>query len=273
MSENAFSSLHKRIITGLILIAIVSVAWIMGNVTLFLLACTISGIAQWEFCAMFLGKENKTPAMIAISFGSLIILVTAFVPSVPIYTVTIITILSLLCMAIYRFNVETSMIKMRTYLFIGMSIFYIPLLFAPILTFTPTQQLFIACLPIASDTIAYFTGILFGTRKIWVTVSPKKSVEGSLGGLCASVALTVFFGLFIQGIGTTSLFILIPMGIFLGIMAQMGDFFESAIKRSTNIKDSGTILPGHGGILDRIDSLIFAIPTYAICLELINIAN
>lgn len=270
MSENESSVLHTRIITGLSLIAIVIGAWLMGEITIFLLACCVSGVAQWEFCAMFLGKDNKIPVIIAISFGSLIMLITAFLPFIPMYTTIILVILSLLCMAIYRFNSETAMLNMRTFLILGASILYIPILFAPILTFTPIQQLFIACLPMASDTAAYFTGNKYGTRKIWVNVSPKKSIEGSIGGLVASIGITLFFGLFIREIGTTSFFLLIFMGIFLGVMAQMGDFFESAIKRSADIKDSGTILPGHGGILDRIDSLIFTIAAYAICLELLN---
>ena len=132
---------------------------------------------------------------------------------------------------------------------------YVPMLIMPALNFSIHEQLLLICTAAGSDTVAYFFGMRFGKHKIWPKVSPKKSVEGSAAGLAASVA--VAFGVPTTGISDYAL-----LGLVLGVMAQLGDFFESALKRSRSVKDSGTVLPGHGGVLDRVDSLLFVIPTY-----------
>jgi phosphatidate cytidylyltransferase len=109
-----------------------------------------------------------------------------------------------------------------------------------------------------NDTFAYYIGGLFGKHKLSPIISPKKTVEGALGGLFGgSGAALLFHYLVFNGISVLSLIIL---AIFLSIIGQIGDLFESLIKRSVGAKDSGFIIPGHGGILDRIDSVIFSLP-------------
>ncbi len=106
-----------------------------------------------------------------------------------------------------------------------------------------------------SDTGAYFAGRAFGRHKLYPKLSPKKTVEGALGGLAGSVV----GALLVAGLLIESLPILdaIVLALFAGALGQAGDLFESLLKRSTGVKDSGAILPGHGGILDRADALIF----------------
>jgi phosphatidate cytidylyltransferase len=110
----------------------------------------------------------------------------------------------------------------------------------------------------ASDTAAYFIGVSFGRRKLYPAISPNKSIEGSLGGLAGSLG-GAFLGRawFFPAIGIQDC---IFLGLGLGALAQLGDLFESMLKRSFQVKDSGNLIPGHGGILDRLDSLIFAFP-------------
>lgn len=115
------------------------------------------------------------------------------------------------------------------------------------------------CIAFFTDAVAYFAGRAFGRTPLYPQVSPKKTVEGALGGLFGGVLATV---------GVGSLWVLpelsIPQGIMIGVvgsmLGQMGDLVESMIKRTYGVKDSGWILPGHGGLLDRIDSLIFVAP-------------
>jgi len=108
------------------------------------------------------------------------------------------------------------------------------------------------------DTAAYYAGRTFGKRKLYPMVSPNKTIEGSLGGLVGSLA-----GVFIA---RATFFPQLPvadsiaMPLLLGVLGQLGDLFESMLKRSFGVKDSGTIIPGHGGILDRLDSILFAAP-------------
>jgi phosphatidate cytidylyltransferase len=107
------------------------------------------------------------------------------------------------------------------------------------------------------DSAAYLTGRAVGQRKLAPTLSPNKTVEGALGGLIASTAVgIVTFAAF--GLGPWWIGLLIGGGI--GIAGQLGDLCESFLKRQSGVKDSGALIPGHGGILDRIDALLFAFP-------------
>ena len=110
----------------------------------------------------------------------------------------------------------------------------------------------------AGDTSAYYVGSYLGRHKLSPAVSPGKTIEGSIGGLAANLV--------VGAIGKYFFLPEIPWGLCLlffiavGVAGQVGDLFESELKRSSGIKDSGGILPGHGGILDRIDALLFASP-------------
>lgn len=109
----------------------------------------------------------------------------------------------------------------------------------------------------ASDTFAYFIGSACGKHKLCPTISPGKTVEGFIGGIMGSVLVVAVFGWFIHLAWLHSL----ALGILIGVVAPVGDLAESAMKRFVKIKDSGTLLPGHGGVLDRFDSMLFVVPT------------
>lgn len=109
-----------------------------------------------------------------------------------------------------------------------------------------------------TDSGAYFVGRKFGKNKLWPEISPKKTVEGFVGGIVIAVIFAV--GLQMLYPFMSSYVLLIFITIFASVIGQMGDLVESAIKRHYGVKDSGTILPGHGGILDRFDSLLFVVP-------------
>jgi len=108
----------------------------------------------------------------------------------------------------------------------------------------------------AGDTAAIFAGRAFGRRPLAPEISPKKTVEGSLANLAACVGIALAVGT-ACGLGWMSS---VGIGLATGILGQAGDLFESALKRQAGAKDSGGLLPGHGGVLDRIDSLLFAAP-------------
>ncbi len=110
----------------------------------------------------------------------------------------------------------------------------------------------------ASDTGAYYCGTYWGKRPLSPKVSPNKTIEGSAAGIFSAVVVGLCFSqLFFQGISPMQAILFSTIAAAAG---QVGDLFESALKRRGGIKDSGSILPGHGGILDRIDGLIFALP-------------
>ncbi len=114
----------------------------------------------------------------------------------------------------------------------------------------------------ATDTFAYFTGIRFGKKKLCPTISPNKTVEGSVGGMTGSVVSVILIGIILERVYNTHLDVihLVAIGLLGGVFSQVGDLTASTIKRYCGIKDYGNIIPGHGGILDRIDSLLFTLP-------------
>ena len=108
----------------------------------------------------------------------------------------------------------------------------------------------------AVDTGAYFSGIHSGKTKLSPRISPNKTLEGAIGGISLSIGVTLVF-VMINGFLTPAMLF---YALLLGPIAVLGDLFESAVKRDLTIKDSGELIPGHGGILDRFDSLLFTLP-------------
>ena len=126
------------------------------------------------------------------------------------------------------------------------------------------------------DTGAYFTGMLFGKHKLIPSLSPKKTIEGAIGGVVVGTLLAVLFGLSVETMfqldEVNTVLLCFVTGIVGSILSQIGDLAASAIKRTVGIKDYGTLIPGHGGVLDRFDSVMFTAPAvYYIMLFLIEV--
>jgi len=144
-----------------------------------------------------------------------------------------------------------------------LGLFYVPLLLAHLqmlrgLAHGQQWIFLLMVIVMAGDTGAFYVGSSLGRKKLYPLVSPKKSVEGAIGGLAGSFigALIAKFTFFPELTMADSL----VMALLLGTLGQLGDLFESFLKRSFGVKDSGVIFPGHGGVLDRLDSILFAAP-------------
>lgn len=125
-----------------------------------------------------------------------------------------------------------------------------------------------------TDTAAYFSGRFFGKNKLCPVISPKKTLEGAIGGTVVNVLFFVLFGFLVNRFSDlgANYIALIVMGLVSALVSQMGDLVMSAIKRIYNIKDYGDLLPGHGGILDRFDSII-AVAPFVYILSASGLAN
>ena len=154
--------------------------------------------------------------------------------------------------------------------FIALTIIYLG---APLFMFSdirtqhgPGALMIVIGVIIVSDSAQYYTGRAFGKRKLAPVISPKKTVEGAIGGLMIGSLAAVGFGrLWPVGLSDG---MMLAAGLAISIAGILGDLFESALKRRAGKKDSGTLIPGHGGILDRIDSWLFAAPVFWLILRI-----
>jgi phosphatidate cytidylyltransferase len=110
------------------------------------------------------------------------------------------------------------------------------------------------------DSAAYYAGSMLGRRKLAPVISPKKTIAGAVGGVLGAVAAAFLLSLF-QLVPWSMPFVL-GSGLFISVLGQLGDLAESMIKRDAGVKDSGSLIPGHGGVMDRVDALLFTVPLF-----------
>ena len=222
-----------------------------------------------EFFAMAL-PEKKTSLLPFAFFGAL----TVFTPLLTDGRIFILAISAGFILVAFHFLFRfTSIQSVAGELsLVAFSMLYIPFLISHLLMTRLLPEgsnwlLLIMLIVMTNDVAAYYVGSAIGKRRLYEAVSPKKSIEGAIGGLAGSLcgaflAKYTFFSSLSVGDA-------IVTAIVIGILGQAGDLFESLLKRSFGVKDSGSIFPGHGGVLDRMDSIIFAAPAtyyYAIFL-------
>ncbi|MBV7270028.1 phosphatidate cytidylyltransferase [Winogradskyella luteola] len=133
--------------------------------------------------------------------------------------------------------------------------------------FTPLLLLGAFILVWVNDSAAYLIGKNFGKQKLFPSISPKKTVEGFLGGLFFACVASYFIAIYSEMLNSTNWLI---MAIIVSVLGTFGDLIESKFKRQAGVKDSGVIMPGHGGLLDRLDSIIFAAPFIYLFLRIVN---
>jgi phosphatidate cytidylyltransferase len=164
---------------------------------------------------------------------------------------------------LFLFRVRDITIAAREIAYVVLGFLYIPFLLMHLVMLHRTTYgwqwlLVIMLIVMTNDSAAYYTGSAFGKHRLYPLVSPKKSIEGALGGLGGSICGTLLAKItFFPQLPLTDALV---TAIVIGILGQTGDLFESLLKRSFGVKDSGSIIPGHGGVLDRMDSIIFAAP-------------
>ncbi len=129
---------------------------------------------------------------------------------------------------------------------------------------SPWWLLYVFLLVWCADSGAYFVGRKLGRRKMAPNVSPNKSMEGLAGGVVTGLLVVIGISVFMLNLSGVALLAFVALSVVTILISVLGDLFESMLKRRAKVKDSGTILPGHGGILDRIDSLLSATPIFAL---------
>jgi len=141
--------------------------------------------------------------------------------------------------------------------------------FLTLINFIYSSKLLLGCFILVwvNDSFAYLIGKNFGRQKLFEKISPKKTVEGFLGGLLFACIASYFIANFTNTLSFTKWLIL---SIIITVFGTLGDLIESKLKRQANVKDSGVIMPGHGGLLDRLDSIIFTAPFIYLFLKILS---
>jgi phosphatidate cytidylyltransferase len=256
-------------LTALIVLPILLLALFKGGHLFFvLLLLVINGLAQWEFLGMFQPEADVFRRLKAIILGSVLLLSfctaqrATFLcnPSGPLFVlVGIVFMLFLFNLIAYSHISDLPRDLMVNLL----ALIYIPLLLGHFiwLRYLPDGEWWVFWLLLvimAGDTGAFYCGRTWGKTKLYPEVSPGKTWVGVAGGIAAAVLVGAALGYWL--IPRVSLAALAALALLLALVGLLGDLFESMLKRQVQVKDTSGLLPGHGGMLDRLDSMLFAAP-------------
>lgn len=255
----------QRILTGIIGLPIVAAILIWGNK--YLIDAVFAIVALISIYEYFGAIEKQYKPKKWIGYISAILI--AFIHIIPVEIWTKILIMFVpTSITLLFINIIVTGMKITPKdifaTFFGMCYVIGFLVFLPLLYSSQNGKFLIWYILISAwgtDTFAYFTGMKFGKHKL-TKISPKKSIEGSIGGTVGAVVIALIYTVVVNqyvNLGFSYIFVAI-ITLILSVLSQLGDLSASSIKREMDIKDYGNLLPGHGGILDRIDSIIFVAP-------------
>ena len=260
----------KRIVTAVVLIIVVVALVLKGETWMVaLMAALVAGLAAYEYRALAHDQDVYIPLWWLLGATATIFFFTLRLPDFELPVLTLVTFI-LLAWSGFRAPINRVLLDAGLGLFALIYIVY-PLTLLPLIRAHEDGTgllLFLFACVWCGDIVALYVGKSLGKHKL-SKLSPNKTWEGSAGSVVGSVVAGMgvyYLGEYLSPRGYTALHIAIPtlqmviLAIVLNIAAQLGDLLESAIKRGAGVKDSGTMLPGHGGILDRIDALLLAAP-------------
>jgi phosphatidate cytidylyltransferase len=266
MTAGAQGQAHlKRWVTGLAALAVLIACVIAGGATFSLLAGLGCFACQWEYVR--LGRPPDTrrltqPLVLAGYTAGLGLILAAHAGRADII-LAVLSLNGVACglLSLQRFPSDRTVLEAVARQIQGVCYIPLPLALLILLRSAPggTVWILLLCAVIfAGDTAALYAGTLWGRHKLCPAISPGKTVEGALAGLAANLAVGMAGkALFLPEVGWAAA---LAFAAAVGLAGQVGDLFESELKRASSVKDSGGLLPGHGGVLDRIDALLFAAP-------------
>ncbi|SDG98936.1 phosphatidate cytidylyltransferase [Alteribacillus persepolensis] len=257
--------MRQRLITGIIgAVAFISVV-IIGNTVFTLAIAIVASMAMFELLRMKRIRPFSLMGVISLCIMWILLVPTEWlnivffmpVSKAELFLMTILLLLALTVFTKNTFTFDEAGFVILSSVYIGYG-FYHFLVARNLEEIGLTLILFILFLIWSTDSGAYFVGKRWGKHKLSPDISPKKTIEGFIGGIVMAAVVGGIFHFFFpiySSITTLILFIVVT-----SVFGQLGDLVESALKRHYAVKDSGTVLPGHGGVLDRFDSLIFVMP-------------
>jgi phosphatidate cytidylyltransferase len=249
----------KRWLTSLVALPILLYVLLKGSsLSFMLLLAFVGSAAHWEFLAIC--GLNRTPLEKTLNLALGLMLLLSFSTSRP-YLPCFFLVLGMLGYFFFFLLKYEQFPQLLPELALScLGLLYVPFLLGHFFWLWQLPQgrfwlLWFLAVIFAGDTGAYYSGRWFGIKKLYPQVSPGKTVAGAVGGLAASLAAGLVLGPWLSL--TTNLPVLIGMALLAAVVGQFGDLFESMLKRRAQVKDASSLLPGHGGLLDRLDSLTF----------------
>lgn len=257
---------RERLISGIVLVAVALVFILAGGPALAVLLTVISVIGLNELYRAIGVEDQKFSPLAWVGYLGCIVYYAMVFWNKTAYTMTVLIVFLILFMTVYVFTYPRYKTEQVTGAFFG--IMYVAVMLACIyqLRMEKDGMYFVWLIFFASwgcDTCAYCAGMLFGKHKMSPKLSPKKSVEGAIGGVAGAALLGILYALAVRNqlSGKANYVMLFAVICAVGgLISMIGDLAASAIKRNHDIKDYGKLIPGHGGILDRFDSVIFIAP-------------
>lgn len=244
--------LSKRTFSGLIGLILLIYIVLSGGYLLYFSIYILSLVGLREFYKAIENIEIK-PVYLVGYLGSTGLFINFMTRNKYLGIVITSLIISLLILIVINKNVSIQDISITI---LGM--FYIPFLFYHIIYLENTKYIWLVfIIAFGTDTFAYISGNVFGKNKLCPSISPKKTIEGFIGGIVGSTSLLIIYSMYFD---LNPLWKMIILSMICSIASQLGDLTASKIKRVSGIKDYGFIMPGHGGVLDRFDSIMFTAP-------------
>ncbi len=251
------SALMVRILSAFVFIGVVVGGLFGGTYTVYALVIVLAGLALWEFRGLSDGMGFRAPLWLLFPLGAFFAFSGTVLKHVDVAVVLSLSLVAglgtFLVVPGRRQGLGRWAMGLAGALYIGMPFNYYLLLY----TAQPHGLIwvvFTVFAVIASDAAALLVGSRIGRHPFFTTISPKKTVEGAIAGVVASV-ITMFVG--VSGVLGISPVHALALGVLVGLSAIMGDLVESQMKRIAEVKDSSNLVPGHGGVLDRLDSILF----------------
>lgn len=260
--------MKQRILSALVFVPILLLFMYLGGAPFALLIMALGTIGLHEFYTMAKGKHKVLFVPVLLGVWAMFVCSYLHVSNwmAPGILVTFCMVFGYAVFKFPAFTVEDIAVNFLGLIYIGWTLSHLILLGG-----MPDGRVlvFFAFIAMwANDTGAYFVGITLGKRRPWGEISPKKSVEGAIGGIIVTCAALFLLNLYFDLMhGVT----VILIGIAVAMIGLIGDLMESLLKRYYGVKDSGKLLPGHGGILDRFDSVMLAAPMMYYCILLAQV--
>ncbi len=264
--------MKQRIITGAaIALLMIAIFLLSGTVVYPIIMTLLCIIGTWEMLGCIRQRDNALMSVPAMVVSLLAPIVSCFFGYGSVLVIVMLYILVLLSESVFF----DERVKVKEVSEVFMTSLYVVLCFCALLRLRYIEvgaeyiYLLVFIAAWVTDTFAYFTGFLFGRHKLIPKISPKKTVEGAIGGVISCIIAFIIYGVVVEKALDVqmNLIVLAVVGFFMSIFSMVGDLIASSIKRTYGIKDYSNLFPGHGGVLDRFDSIMILSPILLFVVE------